>query len=141
MELSSSHIHLFLGSTLHKTILHILLPLVVYSVYLCNGEVLCPFEVRTEFLNSILTNLSLRQLKLMVKEFLTYMLNHVVIVLGGVVVIVLATEPTFRGLKPCIGRRIFKGDKIHSTISFGGELKPSASCRKIFSMLKIHAKV
>jgi hypothetical protein len=43
---------------------------------------------------------------------------------------VLATGPKVRGFKPGWGRWIFKGDKIHSTTSFGGEVKPSVSCRR-----------
>jgi hypothetical protein len=38
------------------------------------------------------------------------------------VVSVLATGPKVRGFKPGRGRRIFKGDKIRSTPSFGGEV-------------------
>jgi len=35
-----------------------------------------------------------------------------------------------RGFKPGRNRRIFKGEKILSTPSFGGEVKPSAPCRR-----------
>jgi hypothetical protein len=49
--------------------------------------------------------------------------------LGGVVVSMLAIEPEVRGIKPVIGRRILKGDKIHSTTFFGGEVKPSLPCK------------
>jgi hypothetical protein len=34
------------------------------------------------------------------------------------------------------GRWIFKGDKIHSTTSFRGEVKPWAPCRKILKYVK-----
>jgi hypothetical protein len=44
---------------------------------------------------------------------------------------VLDIGPEVRGFKPDRGRLIFKGDKIRSRRSFGGEVKPSASCRKI----------
>jgi hypothetical protein len=44
---------------------------------------------------------------------------------------VLATGPKDRGFKPGRGQWIFKGDKIRSTTSFGGEVKPSLPCRKI----------
>ena len=35
-----------------------------------------------------------------------------------------------RGFKPGRSRRIFKGEKILSTPSFGGEVKPSVPCRR-----------
>jgi len=35
-----------------------------------------------------------------------------------------------RGFKPSRSRRIFKGEKILSTPSFGGEVKPSVPCRR-----------
>jgi len=35
-----------------------------------------------------------------------------------------------RGFKPGRSRRIFKGKKILSTPSFGGEVKPSVPCRR-----------
>jgi hypothetical protein len=47
------------------------------------------------------------------------------VALGGVMVCVLGTEPKIRGFKPGRGRRIFKGNKIRSTTSFGGEVKPT----------------
>jgi hypothetical protein len=47
-----------------------------------------------------------------------------VIALGGLVVSVLATGPKVRGAMD------FKGDKIRSTPSFGGEVKPSVPCRR-----------
>ena len=37
---------------------------------------------------------------------------------------------TVRGFKPGRSRRIFKGEKILSTPSFGGEVKPSVPCRR-----------
>jgi hypothetical protein len=48
------------------------------------------------------------------------------VALAGVVVSVLATGPKVRGFKPGRGW----GDKIHSTPSFGGEVKPSVPCRR-----------
>ena len=36
-----------------------------------------------------------------------------------------------RGFKPGRSRWIFKGEKILSTRSFGGEVKPSVPCRRI----------
>jgi hypothetical protein len=47
------------------------------------------------------------------------------------VVSVLATGPKVRGFKPGQGREDFKGDKIRSTPSFGGEVKPSVPCRRL----------
>ena len=43
---------------------------------------------------------------------------------------VLAFGTQVRGFKPGRGRRIFKGWKILSTPSFGGEVKPSVHCRR-----------
>jgi len=43
---------------------------------------------------------------------------------------VLAFGTKVRGLKPDRSRRIFKGEKILSTPSFGGEVKPSVPCRR-----------
>ena len=42
----------------------------------------------------------------------------------------LAFSTQVRGFKPGRSRRIFKGEKIHSTSSFGGEVKPSVPCRR-----------
>ena len=43
---------------------------------------------------------------------------------------VLAFGTQVRGFKPDRSRRIFKGEKIFSTPSFGGEVKPSVPCRR-----------
>jgi len=43
---------------------------------------------------------------------------------------VLAFNTQVRGFKPSRSRRIFKGEKILSTPSFGGEVKPSVTCRR-----------
>jgi len=43
---------------------------------------------------------------------------------------VLAFGTQVRGFKPGRSRRIFKGEKIFSTPSFGGEVKPSVPCRR-----------
>ena len=43
---------------------------------------------------------------------------------------VLAFGTQVRGFKPGRSRRIFQGEKILSTPSFGGEVKPSISCRR-----------
>jgi hypothetical protein len=45
------------------------------------------------------------------------------VALGGLVVSVLATGPKVRGFKPRPSTMDFKGDKIRSTPSFGGEVK------------------
>ena len=42
----------------------------------------------------------------------------------------LAFGTQIRGFKPGRNRRIFQGEKILSTPSFGGEVKPSVSCRR-----------
>ena len=42
----------------------------------------------------------------------------------------LAFSTQVRWFKPGRGRRIFKGEKILSTPSFGGEVKPSVPCRR-----------
>jgi hypothetical protein len=43
---------------------------------------------------------------------------------------VLAFSTQVRGYKPGRSRRIFKGEKILGTPSFGGEVKPSVPCRR-----------
>ena len=43
---------------------------------------------------------------------------------------VLAFSTQVRGFKPSRSRRIFKDEKILSTPSFGGEVKPSVPCRR-----------
>ena len=43
---------------------------------------------------------------------------------------VLAFSTQVRGFKPGRSRRIFSGEKIPSTPSFGGEVKPSVPCRR-----------
>ena len=42
----------------------------------------------------------------------------------------LAFGTQVRGFKPGRSRRIFQGEKILSTPSFGGEVKPSVPCRR-----------
>jgi len=42
----------------------------------------------------------------------------------------LAFGTQVRGFKPGRSRQIFKGEKILSTSSFGGEVKPSVPCRR-----------
>ena len=43
---------------------------------------------------------------------------------------VLAFGTQVRGFKPGQSRRIFKGEKILSTLFFGGKVKPSVPCRR-----------
>jgi hypothetical protein len=43
---------------------------------------------------------------------------------------VLASSTQVRGFKPGRSRRIFHGEKIPSTPSFGGEVKPAVPCRR-----------
>ena len=43
---------------------------------------------------------------------------------------VLAFSTQVRGFKPGRRHRIFRAKKIHSTPSFGGEVKPSVPCRR-----------
>jgi len=44
---------------------------------------------------------------------------------------VLAFSTQVRGFKPSRSHQIFKGEKILSTPSFGGEVKPSVPCRRV----------
>jgi hypothetical protein len=43
---------------------------------------------------------------------------------------VLASSTQVRGFKPGRSRRIIQGEKIPSTPSFGGEVKPAVPCRR-----------
>jgi hypothetical protein len=52
------------------------------------------------------------------------------------VVIVLAIGHKVRGFKPDEVDGFFRAIKIRSTTSFGGEVKPSVTCRKIFRHVK-----
>jgi hypothetical protein len=58
---------------------------------------------------------------------------------------VVAFSTQVRGFKPGRSRRIFKGEKILSTPSFGGEVKPSvpcrrfAACKRSLTMILAHA--
>jgi hypothetical protein len=63
----------------------------------------------------------------------TTTLSYTTVVLGGVMVSVLAIGPKVRGSKPGRGQWIFNGDKIRSTPSFGGKVKPHVI---FYSMLK-----
>jgi hypothetical protein len=57
-----------------------------------------------------------------------------IVVFCGLVVVVHAIRPKFRGFKP--SRWIFKCDMFRSTTSFRKEVKPSAPCRKILPHVK-----
>ena len=50
---------------------------------------------------------------------------------------VLACSTQVRGFKPGRSRRIFKGEKILSTPSFGGEVKPSVPCRRSLNGVEV----
>jgi hypothetical protein len=52
------------------------------------------------------------------------------------VVSVIATGPKGRGFRPGRGDRFLRVIKIHSTPSFGWEVKPKAPCRKILRHIK-----
>jgi hypothetical protein len=52
------------------------------------------------------------------------------------VVSVLATGPKDRGFKPGRGDGFLRAIKIRSTPSFGWEVKPEVSCRKILRLVK-----
>jgi hypothetical protein len=67
-----------------------------------------------------------------VSDSLNQLLSH----LGGVMVSVLANGPKVHGFKPGRGDGFFKCDRISSTPSFGGEVKPSVPCRKILRHVK-----
>jgi hypothetical protein len=56
--------------------------------------------------------------------------------LGCLLVIVLATGPKVRGLKPAEDDVFLRAIKICSLTSFGGEEKPSAPCHKILRHVK-----
>jgi hypothetical protein len=58
------------------------------------------------------------------------------VALGGLVVSVLAIGLKIRGFRPGRGRWNFRAIKIRSRTSFGGEVKPSAPCRKISGYVK-----
>jgi hypothetical protein len=55
---------------------------------------------------------------------------------GGLVGSVSAIGSKVHEFKPGPGRWVFKVDKISRKTSFGGEVKPSAPCRKILRHVK-----
>jgi hypothetical protein len=52
----------------------------------------------------------------------------------------LLVDPIFASSNPAEGHGFFKGYKIYSSLCFEEEVKPWASCRKIFDMLKNPSK-
>jgi hypothetical protein len=53
----------------------------------------------------------------------------------------LPLDPRFAGSNPAEDNGLFRAIKIHSTTSFGGEIKSSAPCRKILRhVIKISAE-
>jgi len=50
---------------------------------------------------------------------------------------VLAFSTQVRGFKPGRSLRIFKGEKILSTPSFGGEVKPSVPCKRFLNGMEV----
>jgi hypothetical protein len=56
--------------------------------------------------------------------------------LGGVMVSVLATKPKCHGFEPGEGEGVLRAIKIHSTPSFGWEVKPEVPCRKVLRHFK-----
>jgi hypothetical protein len=61
--------------------------------------------------------------------------------LGGVTVSVLAIKSNIHGFKHGQGDGLLRAIKIRSTPSFGGEVKPSAPCRKVSRDVKNHFEV
>jgi hypothetical protein len=49
---------------------------------------------------------------------------------GGLGVVCCLQVPKFAGSNPAEAVRTFQGEKILSTSSFGGEVKPSVPCRR-----------
>jgi hypothetical protein len=56
--------------------------------------------------------------------------------IGDIVVTVLAIGPKVRWFRPADDNGFLRAIEIHNTTSFGGEVKPSAPCRKIYGMSK-----
>jgi hypothetical protein len=71
-----------------------------------------------------------------IHEDITSILSSGNSILGGLVVVCLLLDPRFAGSNPTEGDRFLKATKICSTVSFGGEVKLSAPCRKILWHVK-----
>jgi hypothetical protein len=54
---------------------------------------------------------------------------------------VLAIGSKVHGFKPSQGNEFLRAIKIHCTLSFGGEVKPSALCHKMLGHAKNNGKV
>jgi hypothetical protein len=54
---------------------------------------------------------------------------------------VLVIGPKVRGFKPDLGDGFLRATKIRSTPSFGVEVKPEASCRKILRHAENHLQI
>jgi hypothetical protein len=67
---------------------------------------------------------------LVVQHYTLVTLPRAVSGFGGLVFSMLASGTQVRGFKPGRSRRIFRGEKILSMPSFGGEVKPFAPCRR-----------
>ena len=63
-------------------------------------------------------------------QSLSWSVNCITGCFGGLEVACWPLVPKFAGSNPTESRWIFQGEKILSTPSFGGEVKPSVSCRK-----------
>jgi hypothetical protein len=61
--------------------------------------------------------------------------------IGVVLVMAIPIRYKVRGFKPGRGRWIFKGDKLRSTTCLGGEVMPSARCRKTSRHVKDRCRV
>jgi hypothetical protein len=62
--------------------------------------------------------------------------TYIVSALGGVIVSVLAIGPKVRGFKRGRGDGFLRTIEIRSTLSFGGEIRPSVPCRQILWYVK-----
>jgi hypothetical protein len=56
------------------------------------------------------------------------------------VIVRLPLDPRFTDSNPAEGGGFLKAIKIRSTLSFGGEVKPSAHVARLYSMLQIPSK-
>jgi hypothetical protein len=61
--------------------------------------------------------------------------------LSGVMVSVLAIGPKVRRFKPSWGNGFLRVINIHSTPSFGGEVKLQAPCCKVLQHVKNHLQI
>jgi hypothetical protein len=59
--------------------------------------------------------------------------TSILLSLGGIVLAYLPLDTRIAGSNPAKDDEFLRAIRIHSTTSFLGEVKPSISCRKIFS--------